>query len=53
MAARALAANNAGGIVNLAGDNTIAGHIALTNGGGGNGRIQVNSGTAPHADRPH
>lgn len=39
------AVNNAGGIVNLAGDNIINGNIALTNGGGGNGRISVTAGT--------
>ncbi len=38
-------ANNPGGIVNVAGDNVINGHIAVTNGGGGNGKIVVNGGT--------
>ena len=39
------AASNAGAIVNIAGNNTINGHIALTNGGGGNGRISVTAGS--------
>jgi|GEM_PF-1662093 len=39
------AASNAGAIINIAGNNTINGHIALTNGGGGNGRINVTAGS--------
>lgn len=38
-------ANNPGGLVNLAGDNVINGNVAVTNGGGGNGKIVVNAGT--------
>lgn len=39
------ALSSPGGIVNLAGDNVIAGNIAITNGGGGNGKIVVSGGT--------
>lgn len=39
------ALNNEGGIVNMAGNNVIAGNIAITNGGGGNGKIVVKGGT--------
>ncbi len=39
------AAANPGAIVNVAGNNTINGNIALTNGGGGNGRVSVLAGT--------